>query len=208
MRKKFKKSLISLAIILFIVVTSAYIFLRTETLTSFLRSYLNTYPYWTSFISSFFSTISVLIPFFSYPFYAIMVTLLTGDFGNIFLIVILMGAGSTLGDLLSYSLTYFPSLQFLNNRQYDHLDKKLENWKEKILKPFEKRGIDMRETWVIDFLLAFIFGLFPLPDDLLMLYFGFRRRNLKPILLGNWIGRIIMYLLIYLGLFSVSYFFL
>lgn len=208
MKKKTKNQLISLITVFFIFILLLVLIFRSEALISFFQSILDTHPYLISFASGFFSTISILIPLFSYPFYLIMFSLLQGGFGNIFLIVLMMGLGTTLGDLFSYSITYFPSLRFLHEgknyeKKFDSILKPLQN---KILKPLRERGVHLEETWKFDFTLSFIFGIFPLPDDLLMLYFGLKRRDLRPILIGNWIGRSLMYLFIYLGLFSISAF--
>lgn len=205
MKSELKKQLT--ALLPFISVSLLLIFLsfRFEIIASFLRSFLGSHPYFIALVSSFFSTISILIPLFSYPFYLIMIALLRGSFGNIFLIVTCMGLGATLGDLLSYLITYFPSLRFLRKDKHkEKISSTLSSWKEKLLNPLRERGIHLEETWALDFVLSFIFGIFPLPDDLLMLYFGFERRDLKPILIGNWLGRSFMYLFIYLGLFSIS----
>lgn len=207
MNKKLRKQLVALLPVILISLLLILLSLKFQIITSFLRSFLNTYPYLIALVSGFFSTISILIPLFSYPFYLIMVALLEGSFGNIFLIVICMGLGTTLGDLLSYSITYFPSLRFLRKDKHEEkINSTLGSLKEKLLKPLRERGVHLEETWVLDFVLSFIFGIFPLPDDLLMLYFGFKRRDLKPILIGNWLGRSFMYLFIYLGLFSISEF--
>lgn len=208
MEDKLKKQLISLITIISFLSLLVFLAFRSKKLISFLEALLDNYPYLISLVSGFFSTISILIPLFSYPFYLLIVTLLQGGYGNIGLIVLMIGLGTTLGDLISYSITYFPSLRFLQKEK--NYREKLSSWispiQEKILKPLERRGVYLKETWSVDFVFSFIFGIFPLPDDLLMLYFGFKRRDLRPILIGNWLGRSLMYFFIYLGLFSISKF--
>lgn len=214
MKEKLDEILDLIPLVLIFLVLTLFFVKYYKPVISFLRSSLETQPYLISFLSGFFSTISILVPFYTtYPSYAIMLTLLTGSFGNIALVMVLMGTGAALGDLLSYFVTYFPTSSLVSEERIkkagESIDGKFDSLKAKITNPLEKHlGIKFKETWHLDFFLAFVFGFLPLPDDILMLYFGFRRRRFKPILIGSILGKILMLLAIYLGLFSFSYFFI
>lgn len=210
MKKKLKQILRWVPLALTLVFLTLLFIKYHAPIIEFLKNSLSTRPYLIALLSGFFSTVSILVPFYTtYPAYAVMVSLLTGNFGNIALIVVLMAAGSVAGDILSYFVVYFPSIwaSETKSKVEGKVDGYIESFKEEVMRPIGKKlDIEIRETWQLDFSLAFIFGLLPLPDDLLMIYFGIRRRDLKPILVGSFLGKALMLAAVYLGLFSFSYF--
>jgi len=152
-----------------------------------LENFARSYGYLGAFIVSFAGAASVfiLIP------YPAFVFILTAAGLNIWLLSLLAGLGAALGEITGYLLGYGSGRL---------IDKDYAEKFERIRKIFSQR------PKLIPFL-VFIFGLTPLPDDLLFIPLGFIGYSFKKAFLAGFVGKFTMLLLIsYFGVNIFNFF--
>ena len=137
------------------------------------------YGYIGVLLISIIGNISVLIPV---PFVVIIYAF--GSVLNPILLGLAGGVGSTIGEFASYLIGKGGRV-ILDEKQKARLDR--------IEKLMEKHGL----------LLIFLFGLSPLPDDILLLPLGMMNYDWRKILVGMFFGKTIMCILVaYAGIYS------
>jgi len=147
-------------------------------LEDFAYTLVSQYGYLGVFVVSFLSSATVFFPVPSH----IIVFLFSVDNYPLF-IGLLAAVGSCLGELTSYGVGR-GSLKLL-----EKYEREIEKWKEKI----NRYGM---------FALLIVFAATPLPDDVLGIFAGVARYDLKKFLLATFIGKALMYVFIaYTGSF-------
>jgi membrane protein DedA with SNARE-associated domain len=137
------------------------------------------YGYVGIFLISIIGNLSIVIPV---PF--VLVIYAFGSILNPILLGLVGGIGSTIGEFPSY-LVGRGGRVVLNERQKTRLDR--------IEKLVEKHGL----------LLVFLFGLLPLPDDILLIPLGMMKYDWRKILLGMFFGKTLMCIVVaYAGVYS------
>lgn len=148
-----------------------------------LLNLVNDYGYLGAFIGSLLGNITIALPT---P-YALLVAAL-GTNLNPFILGIVSGLGSTIGEVVSYFVGY-AGRKIMNEQQKERL--------EIVKRLLEKYG----------FLTIILFAVTPLPDDLILVPMGMMRFDLKTLVFTVWIGKTILALfLAYIGYYSVDYF--
>lgn len=152
-------------------------------ITQFLFNLANDYGYLGAFIGSLLGNITIALPT---P-YALLVAAL-GTNLNPFILGLVSGLGSTIGELVSYYMG-FAGRHIMNEQQKERL--------EIVKRLIEKYGP----------LTIILFAVTPLPDDLILVPMGMMRYDVKTLAVTVWIGKTILALfLAYIGFYGVDYF--
>ncbi len=141
-----------------------------------LENFAKTHGYWGGFLVSFFgaATIFVVIP---YP--AIILILVSAGL-NIWLLAFLAGLGAGLGEITSYLIGYG------SGRMADrHYSERFEG----VRKIIEKKPKLVPA-------LIFLFGLTPLPDDIIFIPLGFVRYSFRKAFIPGFLGKLSMLLIV------------
>lgn len=151
-------------------------------LIQYLLSLVENYGYLGAFIGSLLGNITIALPT---P-YAFLISAL-GSTLNPFILGLVCGIGSTLGEVLSYSIGY-ASRSALNDKQ-----------KERLL--IVKQLIEKYGAWVI-----ILFAITPLPDDIILVPMGMIKYDAKKVISSLLIGKTILTLfLAYAGHYGIEF---
>ncbi len=150
---------------------------------SFFESLMNSYGLFGIFLISLIGSSTIIFPL---PSAAII--FIAGSFMNPFLVGILGGLGATLGEFVGY---------FLGFGGRKAIEKKWKKEIKKVEKLFEKYG---------GFFITILFAATPLPDDIVGLFCGMIKYDLKKFFIAVLIGKLIMsFLLAYGGFYSIKW---
>jgi membrane protein YqaA with SNARE-associated domain len=148
----------------------------------FLMNIAERYGYIGAFIASLLGNITIALPT---P-YAFLIAAL-GSTLNPFILGIVCGFGSTIGELVAYALGYVGRTA-MNENQKEKLD-------------IVKRILDKYGSLVI-----ILFAVTPLPDDLILIPMGMMKYDYKTIIITVLIGKTILALfLAYAGYYGLEY---
>ena len=157
----------------------------------FLFELVNTFGYLGVFIASILGSATVILPtpLFLLIFFA-------GGVLNPFLVGIIAGVGSAIGELIAYAVG-FGSRKLIEKRKVTLKKKGLGEWLVKGQKWMHKRG---------GFFVVFIFAATPLPDDVIGIICGSIRYDLKKFFIAVALGKIILSLVLaYAGFYGIGW---
>ena len=158
----------------------------------FMLGLVYTFGYAGVFLASLIGSASILLPVPSFIF-----TFLAGKILDPFLVGVFSGIGSAIGELTSYGVGF--GVVYGKNK----LSKKR--------KPgsHNRKWSDMAKKWFrgrYGFVLLIVFAATPLPDDVLGLYCGVIRYDIKKYFIAVLIGKIILGIfLAYAGFYGLSF---
>ncbi len=155
---------------------------------AFFIGLVNTFGYLGVFIASFIGSASVFLPLPSFLF-----AVAGGALLNPFLVGVVAGLGSALGELVSYAIGY--GLHMGHKKLRKNRSDTEKKWAGTIKKWFHKKYGPV---------IIFIFAATPLPDDIIGLFCGAIKYDLKKFFIPLLLGKIILGLfLAYVGLFGL-----
>lgn len=161
----------------------------------FLLSLVETFGYLGVFLGSLIGSASILLPVPAFAFIVVAGRLL-----DPLLVGLLAGLGSAIGELVAYGVgagIVYGRMRFMEKKQRKKQRIKTKHEK----KWFHTINTLFRKRW--GFPLIILFALTPLPDDILGLYCGAIRYDIKKFFIATLIGKIILSLsLAYFGFYG------
>lgn len=157
----------------------------------FLLSLVTTFGYLGVFAASIIGSASVILPM---PLFVLI--FFAGGFLNPFLVGIVAGIGSAIGELVAYAVG-FGSRRLLERKKVKLKKKGLSKWLARGQAWMHKRG---------GFFVIFIFALTPLPDDIIGIICGSIKYDLKKFFIACVLGKVLLSLgIAYAGYYGVSW---
>ncbi len=155
----------------------------------FLIGLVDTFGYVGVFLGSLIGSASILLPVPSFLF-----VILAGKLLNPFFVGILAGLGAAIGELTAYGV----ALGILKlKKQRKKKIKKERNLLQSLHKWFKGRWGPV---------IIFIFAITPLPDDIIGLYCGAIRYDIKKFFIATLIGKVLLGLMLaYAGLYGIDF---
>jgi len=148
-----------------------------------LFSTLSTYGYFGIFLISLIGSATIILPIPS-----AIVIFSAGAFLNPFIVGLLGGIGAAIGEFTGYGIG-------LGGRRV--IKKKWKRGIDKVEKLFQKYG---------GFIILIIFAATPLPDDIVGLFCGISKYEIKKFFIAVLIGKIILHLILaYAGFYGISW---
>lgn len=156
---------------------------------------VHTFGYLGVFLASLIGSASIILPV---PSFALVIA--AGSQFDPFWVGIISGVGAAIGELTGYGLGYgiYHVRKKFNQRKIRKEKKKLGGWKKAFNHWFHNRRLG--------FVLIVIFSFTPLPDDILGLFCGATKYDVKKFFLATLIGKIMLGLVLaYGGLLGLEF---
>lgn len=160
-----------------------------------LVSLVHTFGYLGIFLASLIGSASIILPL---PSFALVIA--AGSQFDPLWVGIISGVGAAIGELTGYGLGYgiYHVKNKFNERKIRKEKKKLSGWKKTFNHWFHNRRLG--------FVLIVIFSFTPLPDDILGLFCGATKYDVKKFFLATLIGKIMLGLVLaYAGLLGLEF---
>ncbi len=152
---------------------------------------VNTFGLLGVFLSTLIGSATIFLPLPSFAFVVI-----AGSFYNPFLVGIVAGIGSAIGELTGYAVGYGAV-----RIKYKH--------KNRQNKVKHKNWLSLLQTWFdrkLGFLLIVVFAATPLPDDIIGIFCGAIRYDIRKFFAATLIGKLILFLaLAYAGFYGMEF---
>jgi len=158
----------------------------------FLAGLVPAFGYLGIFLVTLISSASIFIPIPGWLF-----IIPAGLYLNPWLVAVIAGIGAAIGELTSYGVGYAGEKIYLS-RKKGKKKKYIQKWLDKIEIWFQRHG---------GFTVIFVFALTPLPDDIVGIFCGAIKYDIKKFFLAQLIGKILMSLiLVYAGYYGLTWF--